>query len=277
MSDAIGLIAGQGHYPIEAAASIRKNGSRVVAVAFHDLSDPQIEAAADEGHRIYLGQLATLFDILQKAGCQQLLLAGKVPKTFLYRDMSALRPDAKTFELIGKLGDLKDDSVLGAFAHALEAEGFSLLEQCATCPDLVAETGVLGGVPVDDEQRADIRFGWPIVKRLGESDVGQTVVVRKKAVMALEAIEGTDAAIRRGGELGGPGGCVIKAAKPSQDPRFDVPAVGLETLLSAAEVGIRTIAVEAGATLLIQRDAFLQEADRHDVAVVGVDEGGEFE
>ncbi len=129
---------------------------------------------------------------------------------------------------------------------------------------------------MEDEQREDIRFGWPIVKQLGELDIGQTVVIRKKAVMALEAIEGTDAAIRRGGELGGAGATVVKAAKPDQDPRFDVPAVGLGTLGIAVEVGVKTIAVEAGATLLIERDRFLGEANRHGIAVVGVDGRGEF-
>ncbi len=269
----LGLIAGQGRFPIEAAQSARRNGKSVVAVAFHDLFDPDLEKEVDDFHLIYLGELGKLLGILHEGGCESVLLAGKIPKTVLFQNLASLKLDARALALAAQLKDQLDDSVLGLFAGALAEEGFSVLEQADACPELIAEPGTIGSHTPDDEQRADIAFAWPIAKALGGLDVGQTVVVHKKAVLALEAIEGTDEAIRRGGALGGRGACVVKVAKPSQDPRFDVPAVGPQTLQVAQEAGISVIAVEAGKTLLLDREALIAEADRSGIAMVGVHEG----
>lgn len=277
MREKIGLIAGQGLFPQEAATSITRRGSEVVTIGFHGLTDPEFDCRQGGGGLIYLGQIGTLFEILKSKGCSKVLLAGKVPKKFLFQDISALKLDAKALELLGKAGDRKDDSILRTFANALESEGFVLLEQCAVCPDLVAEEGVLGDVAPAGDQIQDVLFGWPIAKKLGEVDVGQTVVVRGKAVFSLEAIEGTDEAIRRGGGLSGAGSSVVKVAKPDQDPRFDVPAVGLATLDVASSVGVRAIAVEAGATLIIERKRFISEANRREVSILGLNAQGHFQ
>lgn len=274
MTEKIGLVAGEGQFPQEAVTSIGRRGGQVVTVGFHGLTDAEFDCSKGGGARIYLGQIGTLFEIFKTSGCKEILLTGKVPKKFLFQDLSALRPDAKLFELMGKLGDRKDDSILRTFARALESEGFILVEQCAVCPDLVAKEGILGGIEPTDDQIEDVLFGWPIAKKLGEVDVGQTVVVRGKAVFSLEAIEGTDEAIRRGGSLSGVGSSVIKVAKPNQDPRFDVPVVGLETLEVASSVGVKAIAVEAGATLIVQRERFFSEADRRGISILGVNSQG---
>jgi hypothetical protein len=197
-------------------------------------------------------------------------MAGKVPKTILFGDPRRLRPDATALALLGRLRDRKDDSILGAVAQLLEAEGFRLLAQTAVAPELVAPRGPLGSVEPTPEHWQEVRFAWPVARALGRLDVGQSVVVRHRAVMALEAIEGTDEAIRRGGALGGPGCCVVKVAKPGQDPRFDVPTVGLRTLRTLVEVKGALLAVEAGATLVLGRGAVAAEADAAGIPVVGV-------
>ena len=210
---------------------------------------------------------------MHTSGCERVLLAGKIPKTVLFQNVVALQLDARALALAARLKDNLDDSVLGLFAGALAEEGFTVLEQGEACPELMAGAGPLGAVAPTDEQRADIAFAWPIAKALGGLDVGQTVVVLRKAVLALEAIEGTDEAIRRGAALGGPGACVVKVAKPSQDPRFDVPVVGPDTLRVAKEVGVSAVAVEAGKTLVLERDTLIREADRHGIAILGVLDG----
>ncbi len=201
-------------------------------------------------------------------------MAGKVVKTQLFGDLGSLRPDARALQLIAGLASRNDDSILTALADTLGAEGITLLSQSALVPELLAGEGTLGGVVPTAQQRAEIAFGWPVAKALGGVDVGQTVVVRERAVLALEAIEGTDAAIERGAALGGPGACVIKVAKPRQDPRFDVPAVGLRTLAVMAAGRCAVLAVEAGCTLLLDREALVAEADRHGIALVGVSPAG---
>ena len=168
-----------------------------------------------------------MFAFFRDAGVAKVVMAGKVPKTFLWKDPSAFRPDARALALMKSLADRKDDSILGSVAEAIEAEGFALLGQADLAPELWAPVGAIGKLPPTEEQRRDIAFGWPIAKAIGSLDIGQTVVVRGRAVLALEAIEGTDAAIRRGCALGEKGACVVKVAKPRQDPRFDVPTIGL--------------------------------------------------
>jgi DUF1009 family protein len=243
-------------------------------VALQKLSDPALEAEVDIFSQLYLGELNRLFAFFREASVEQVVMVGKVPKTTLWKDPSAFRPDPRAIALLGRLADRKDDSILGAIAEELETEGFPLIGQLDLAPELWAPEGVIGKIPPTEEQLGDIAFGWPIAKAIGDLDIGQTVVVRGRAVLAVEAIEGTDAAIRRGSALGEKGATVVKVAKPRQDLRFDVPTVGPDTLATLVECGVGVLALEAGRTVILEREAIAATADDHGISIVGVDPAG---
>ena len=274
MPEPVGLIAGAGDFPVEIARAARLSGLRVVTVAIRDLADPVLEDVATDCHWLYLGELGSLLRLFRESGVRRCVMAGKVPKTFLYDRGRELRPDERALELLRDLADRSDDSILIALADLLESEGFLLEQQASFTPELLAPEGALGTLLPRPEHWEEIRFGWPIARALGRLDVGQSVVVRKRAVMALEAIEGTDEAIRRGGALGGPGVCVVKVAKPSQDLRFDMPAIGLTTIETLVEVKAAVLAVEAGATLVLGQREVVEAADQAGIPVVGVPGSG---
>jgi DUF1009 family protein len=274
MAERVGLIAGLGRFPFEVARSVREKGGHVVGVAIQELAEKDIERELDACHWVHLGQLAQLVATFREEGVRDLVMAGKVPKTFLFEKAESLKPDATALALLAGLRDRKDDSILGAVADFLESEGFRLRGQTELAPELLAGPGPLGRHALTPEQQEDVCFAWPIARSLGGLDVGQTVVVRHGAVMALEAMEGTDAAVRRGAALSGPGCCVVKLAKPAQDPRFDVPTVGLGTLRVLVETAAAVLAVEAERTVVLEREALVEMADAAGVVVVGVS-GGE--
>jgi UDP-2,3-diacylglucosamine hydrolase len=267
----IGLIAGLGLLPFELAEAARRHGQRIAAVGLEGFAAPELAARVERFEALPLGQLERLFAFLRGQGVKQVVLAGKVPKAVLFGMGGRLQLDGRALALLASLPDRRDDSILLAVAAALEAEGFELIAQADLAPELLAGEGRLGAVDATASQLADLAFAWPIAKALGQLDIGQTVVAKGRAVMALEAIEGTDAAIRRGCELAGGGVCVVKVAKPGQDPRFDVPVVGLETVRALAAGGGGCLAVEAGSTLLLEREALLREADTAGIAMLGVD------
>jgi DUF1009 family protein len=268
----LGLVAGSGRLPAEIAASARRRGWRVVAVALRELADPALERGVDALEWAYLGDFARMLGWLRDAGAADVGLAGKVPKAFLWERRDAVRPDARALAALASLGDRKDDSLLGMVVRVIEAEGLTVRSQLELAADLCAPAGVLGKVRLTPEQERDVAFGWPVAKTLGDLDVGQSVVVQGGAVLALEAVEGTDAAIERGCALADSrrGVVVVKVAKPKQDPRFDVPTIGLDTLRTLIKGGGGALAVEAGQTLVLEREALVAEADAHGIALVGV-------
>jgi len=270
------LIAGAGRFPLEIARSARAAGRRVVACGLRELTDPGIDAAADETLWLHLGEFEALFGAFRSAGVEQVLMAGKVPKAFLWERPEAVKFDATAWRLAGEVRDRADDSLMRAVAGAIESQGFALLDQVSLTPELRAPRGVLGRHTPDDAQWADIAFGWPVARALGGMDVGQSIVVQDRAVMALEAVEGTDAAIARGCALArvseGVGPCVLKVAKPGQDPRFDMPTIGLATIRAMIAGGARALAIEANATVVVDRDALVQEADAAGIVVIGLDD-----
>jgi UDP-2,3-diacylglucosamine hydrolase len=269
----LGLVAGAGRLPAEIAASARRGGQRVVAVGLRELADPALEASVDAFEWAYLGDFAHMLDWLRGAGAADVALAGKVPKAFLWERRDAVKPDARALAALAALGDRKDDSLLGMVVQVIEADGFRVKSQLELAADLCAPVGVLGARHPSPEQERDVAFGWPVAKALGALDVGQSVVVQGGAVLALEAVEGTDAAIERGCSLADSrrGVVVVKVAKPRQDPRFDVPTIGLATLRTLVKGGGGVLAVEAGHTLVLEREALIAEADAHGVALLGVD------
>jgi len=268
----LGLIAGAGGFPLEIARAARGRGDHVHAIGFHSLTGPSLEDAVDRIEWLHLGELDALLDSFDRAGVRDAVMAGKVEKAHLYGDLEALRPDARAMELLRNLADRRDDSILGALADLLEGQGISLHPQAELVPDLLVSEGVLGAVTPTPSQWSDVAFAWPIARRLAGVDIGQCVVVKERAVLAVEAIEGTDATVRRAGLLGGPGATVVKVAKPRQDPRFDIPTVGLVTLDAMIEVGAVLLAFEADATIVLERDALVEKADAHGVALLAVGE-----
>jgi DUF1009 family protein len=272
--DTLGLIAAAGRLPRDIARAARRAGLRVAAVALHGITDPALEESVDDLQWIHVGALAALVEAFRALGVRDAVMAGKVSKTVLIDEGLKQRPDALAREAFGRLTDLRDDSILGAIADVLDANGVRLRPQAALVPELLAGEGCLGAVAPSPEGWADIAFGWPIAKTIGGLDIGQTVVVKNRAVMALEAIEGTDAAIRRGCELSGGGACVVKVAKPKQDPRFDMPTVGLDTLAALEAGNAALLAVEARATIVLDREELIAAADARGIALVGVGANG---
>ena len=264
----IGLIAGMGKLPRIIAANAKKRGYRVVAVMLEPVAgEGSLGGDADVLERINVGKLGKIFEALRKNGVTEAVMAGKVSKELLYK--GRVTPDLKAMKLLWVLKDRKDDTILLALTKELEKEGIRLLETTEFCRDILADSGPLTKKGPDKAQWKDIEFGFRMSKEMGRLDIGQTVVVKDLAVMAVEAIEGTDKAIKRGGKLAGGGAVVVKTAKPGQDMRFDVPVAGLSTIHAMIETEASVLALEAGKTILLDREKMLEEAARAGIAVVG--------
>jgi len=266
----LGLIAGEGELPLEIARAAREGGHRVHAVGFHGVTPSELVDSADGLEWFHLGEVQAVLASLHRAGVRTAVMAGKVDKSHLFRPIDELRPDARALELMGRWTDRRDGSILGSFAELLQAEGIGLRPQAELVPGLVAEEGCLGKTRPTPEQWADVSFGWPIAKLIAGRDIGQCVVVKQGAVLAVEAIEGTDSAVARAGALGGQGAWVIKVARPAQDRRFDLPVVGPRTLDALIEAGAGVLAIEAGETMVLGREILVREADARGIALLGV-------
>jgi len=267
MSENIGLIAGKGQFPLLFAQAARNQGFQVIAVAHRGETDPALASLVDRFHWVYVGQLGKIIRIFKNEGVSRAVLAGGITRGRLFRQF---RPDLRALSLIRRVGGGQDDRLLRAVAAELEGEGIQIAPSTLFMDELLVSPGQLSRRPPRPEELRDIDFGYQMAKEIGRLDIGQCVVVRRQVVVALEAIEGTDETIRRGGLLAGPGTVVIKVSKPDQDLRFDVPAVGLETIRAMAEAKAAVLAVEAGKSLMFNRAEMLQEADRAGIAVWGV-------
>jgi DUF1009 family protein len=267
----LGIIAGNGRFPFLAAAGARRAGRRVIALAIREEAAPELESEVDEIHWIGLGQLGRGIDILQKAGAREAVMAGQVKHRRIFSDVV---PDLKLLGVLARLAFQNTDSLIGAVADALLRDGITLLPSVAFLADQLATSGPMTRRRPDREERRDVEYGERVARALAGMDLGQTAVVKHRAAVALEAMEGTDETILRAGRIAGRGPAVVKVSKPRQDMRFDVPVVGAGTLAAMREAGSRVLAVDAGRTLVIDRPAFLAEADADGVAVLGLDPAG---
>ena len=265
----IGLIAGGGQFPLLFARAARKRGRAVVAAAHVNESDPSLASEVDHLCWVKLGQLGKIINHFKKNGVTEAVFAGAITKTRIFKDVL---PDFKGLSLWNKIDARQDDAILRAVAQTLEQEGIRVLASTIYLEHLLFPAGVLTRRKPSAGEVEDIRFGWNIAREIGRLDIGQCVVVRDRTVLAVEAIEGTDAAIRRGGKLADRGAVVVKLKKPGQDFRFDLPATGSATIATLAEVGGRVLAVEAGQSLLFDREAMIAAADQAGISVVGVRE-----
>ncbi len=267
MSESIGLIAGKGQFPLLFARAARDHGARVIAAAHRHETDPALADLVDEIHWIYVGQLGKMIRIFKNAGVKRAVMAGGITRGRLFRDF---RPDLRALGVVRRAGAGKDDRLLQAVAAEFERDGITIAPSTLFLDELLAPAGKLGKRAPTPEQLQDIDFGFQIAKEVGRLDIGQCVVVRRRVVVALEAIEGTDECIHRAGTLAGPGTVVVKVSKPDQDLRFDVPAVGLDTIRAMTKARAAVLAVEAGKTLIFDRTEMLTAADRVKIGVWGV-------
>jgi len=261
----IGLIAGYGHFPLELAAALQAQGKEVHVVAAREETFPEIEKLTASTCWLHVGQIGGMIKAFKRAGVEQVVMAGKVRKLHLFRNF---RPDLTAMKGLMRLKDRRDDSILNTIADLLAEAGLTLIDQTLYVGEMLAASGHLAG-PAAKKRNGEIVFGFEQAKGVAGLDIGQTVVVQDHAVLAVEAIEGTDEAIKRGGELGGGKAVVIKVAKPNQDLRFDVPAVGPDTLEVMHASGCTLLVIEAGLTLMIERQRFLQLADQYAISVYG--------
>jgi UDP-2,3-diacylglucosamine hydrolase len=267
MSENIGLIAGKGQFPLLFARAARKHGARVIAVAHRGETDPGLESLVAELHWLYVGQLSKIIRIFKAAGVSRAVMAGGITRGRLFKEF---RPDWRALNVVRRAGAGRDDRLLRAVAAEMEGEGISIAPSTLFLDDLLAGMGQLSRRAPSADEQADIALGLKVAQELGRLDLGQCVVVRRQVVVALETIEGTDAAIRRGGDLAGPGAVVVKVSKPGQDLRFDVPAVGLDTITTMRTAKAAVLAVEAGKTLIFNQEELREIADRAGIAVWGL-------
>ena len=265
--DSLFLIAGSGDYPRLVIESARSAGVRRVALAaFEGETAPEVEPLADEVFRMKVGQRGKLLAAAKKSGAPHALMAGQIAPGNLFN----LRPDLRALVLLARLKERNAETLFGAVASELASAGVELLPATAFLEDHIAGKGHLAGPHLKPRHTADLEFGFRIAKESSRLEIGQTVIVKNGTVLAVEAFEGTNEAIRRGGKLGRGGACMVKVSKPGQDMRFDVPVVGTKTLETAAEAQIRAIGVEAGATLLLDRAKVAQAADALAITIYGL-------
>lgn len=265
----IGLIAGNGRFPLIFAEQAKREGVSLVAVAHRGETSEEIEKLADTVTWVYVGELGKIIRTFHRAEVKEAVMVGGIQKTRLF---SNFRPDLRGATFLARLKSREDDRLLRGVADELEREGIRVLESTVFLGQIIAAEGVLTRRLPTAEQWEDVRFGFRVAKEIGRMGIGQTVVVKKRVVLSVEAVDGTDAAIRRGGDLAKGGFVVVKVSKPQQDLRFDVPAVGMETIRTIHESRGAVVAVEAGKTILLEKEQLLQEADRWGLVVAAIRE-----
>lgn len=262
----LGILAGAGKLPVECARAAQKMGYEVYAVGLLKETDPEIAEFTADFQSISVGQLDSILNYLQSKDLHLITMIGKVTKELLFN--GSVIPDFRMLQLIMSLPNRSDDTIMLAFVQELAKAGMETFDQTALIKTLMPHKGTITKREPTEEERQDIEFGFLIAKELGRLDIGQTVVVKNRAVMALEAIEGTDACILRGGKLANGNAVVVKVAKPKQDNRFDVPTVGCKTIESMIEAGASVLAIEADKTLFVERDKVAAIADEKGITIV---------
>ena len=262
--DALGIIAGNGVYPRLLADSGRKAGvKKIVAAAFTGETDPALAQHVDLLEWMRVGQLNRLLKFFRAHDVHHAIMAGQIAPKNLFD----LQPDWKALLLLGKLKERNAESIFAAIADELAKIDVELLPATTFLEDSLAPSGLVAGAKLSRQEEEDVELGWKIAKEIARLDIGQTVIVKNGTIVAVEAFEGTNETIKRGGALARDGAVMVKVAKPNQDMRFDVPVIGVETIRIAAEGKLRVIAVEAGKTLLLDHDAIIAVANRSKISI----------
>jgi UDP-2,3-diacylglucosamine hydrolase len=265
ITDNLGIIAGNGVYPQLLADSARKAGvEKIVAAAFTGETDPTLEQQVGLVEWMRVGQLGRLLKFFREQNIHHAIMAGQIAPKNLFD----LRPDLKALMLLGKLKQRNAESIFAAIADELAKIDVDLLPATTFLEDSIAKLGLIAGPKLSSREEHDVELGWDIAKEIARLDIGQTIVIKNGTIVAVEALEGTNEAIKRGGTLARKSAVIIKVSKPNQDMRFDVPVIGVETVRIAAESGVRVIAVEAGKILLLERAALIALANDMNISVV---------
>ncbi len=264
----IGLIAGNRKFPLLFAESARKKGCSVVAVAIKGDTCPGLIKLVDKIYWLKLSQFQEMFDIFKAEAVEGVIMAGQVSPRRLFSRETQNSPVLK--EILATLKDKKADTLFGAVAQRLEAAGLKLLDSTTFIEEYLPKKGTLTGIEPDFDTWEDIYFGLNLAKQVANLDIGQTVAVKSKAIVAVEAFEGTDNLIRRSGKIGRGKVVIVKVSKPKQDMRFDIPVVGLNTVRNLVKAKCRCLAFEAGKTLFIDQEESIKLADRKGIAIVAV-------
>jgi len=274
----VGLVAGAGSFPFDVARGVRKRGFEVVCAGIKHEVSPEIADEVDVFTTYGVGRIGAVMRFFKRHGVSHVSWAGGIRKDRLFTPsrIFSLLPDLRMIKLwLFRMRDRQSQTILGALADEFESEGLLLTHSTEFCPDLLAPAGVLGRVQPSKKQCSDISFGWRICRRMADLDVGQSIVVYERSTIAVEGIEGTDRNIQRAGELCRKGGfTVIKLPKEGHDMRFDVPAVGPSTIETIHAARGKVLAIQAGKTLILERDKTLEAADRYGIVVVAYEKGG---
>ena len=267
----IGVIAGNGRFPFLVIDAARNLGHQVTVVAIREEADAGLESISGDRsgiaiHWISLGQLGRCIAILKSAGVSRALMAGQVKHTKLF---AKVVPDLTFLSVLGRLRNRNTDSLISAVADVLSENGIELVDSTTFLKPLLARAGALTKKGPSADEASDLAFGYEMADAIADLDIGQTIVVKDRAVVAVEAMEGTDDVIIRAGQLAGAGSCVVKVAKPRQDMRFDVPVVGLATIRSMQKAGSTVLSVDEGRTLMLDGDVVIKRADEARIAIVG--------
>ena len=263
--ESLGIIAGNGVYPRLLADSARNAGvKKIIAAAFTDETDSALKQHVDLIAWMRVGQMSRLLNFFREQNIHHAIMAGQIAPKNLFD----LRPDWKALLLLAKLKQRNAETIFAAIADELAKVDIDLLPSTTFLEDSLAPAGLIAGPKLSRREEEDVDLGWKTAKEIARLDIGQTVIVKNGTVVAVEAFEGTNEAMKRGGALAREGAIMVKVAKPEQDMRFDVPVIGVETIRIAAEARVRVIAVEAGKTLLLERDAITDLANRSQISIV---------
>lgn len=269
MTTRIGLIAGSGQFPLLFARAAREKGWLIFAAAYREEADPDLAQYAQAMEWLYVGQISRLIKFFHQHGVTQAVMMGAISKP---RVLTNVRPDMKALAMIARMDHTHDDALLREFADLIEKEGIQIKPSTMLLPELLAPPGIWTRRKPSKTENSDIRVGWRVAKEIGRLDIGQCVLIRSGSILAVEAIDGTDATIERGGRLGNGRAVVVKVCKPNQDTRFDVPAVGLKTIETMHTAGARTLAIEAGKAVVFDRQAMIEKADAYKMAIVALND-----
>ncbi len=262
----LGLIAGNGVFPLEVATAARQRGISVIALAHRGETKPELEAQVDELTWIKVGELQTIIDVLKAAGVEQAAMAGGISRAHLAETFA---PDARALKMLSSITRWSDDAVLRAIAREIESEGIPVIDPVPLMDHAIATPGVMTGPEPDEKKLRDLALAFTIARNLGGFDIGQSVAVRGGVVYSVEAAEGTDAALRRAASIAGKGLIIGKVSKPGQDLRFDRPAIGPATIELLNEIGAAMLGIEAGKCLILERERTLAMAQASSLTVYG--------
>ncbi len=261
----IGLIAGNGKFPLFFAQGAEKTGKKIVAVAFKEETSRELSKYVDEIHWISVGELQKLIDILTSSGVKQAVMAGQVNLSLIF---SKIKLDEEAKKLLTEVETKTTDVLLGKIAEKLAEKNVILINSATYLDDFLPQKGILTRTGPTSQQWEDVEFGKTIAKYIAGLDIGQTVIVKDKTILAIEAIEGTDRAIKRASLFGKDGIIVVKVSKPKQDMRFDIPVVGLRTIKLLHKVKAKVLAIEEKKTLLLEKEKTIKLADRWGICIV---------